>query len=101
MTKKINYSEIMTKAHKIAKQVREQYVNYKDALSFGLRMSWKAAKDITVQSWFMLKNWTGREIDAYKLGNREVVAETEKAVKIEISFYRKPFYKWVPKSCLA
>lgn len=45
---KYNISKIMRMAHQIARDIREKFETYREALSIGLATAWKVAKGIVV-----------------------------------------------------
>jgi hypothetical protein len=46
MNTRYDISKIMRDAHEIARNVRDKFETYKDALAYGLREAWKLAKGV-------------------------------------------------------
>lgn len=94
---------IFIKAHKLTKEMIEEYKDVDYQVQFGLFVTFlveESKKEIEIKSWFVLKNFSSEERYAESVSDKEIVRETEKAVLIKFVSDFGTFTKWIPKSCL-
>ena len=95
-------SEIFTSAHRIARETRASFESYRKAFSAALKGLYAMTKENTwntIADWFCVKS----SIDAYAFNDRQIVSETEKALKVRtaikwgngLSIVKEI---WIPKS---
>ena len=101
-------SERFTEAHKTTKQIRRCFGAYRDAFAFALTEIYameKTHEEKTTGEWNTVPDWFQAKsgLSAYAFNNKQIVGETEKALKVRtavnwgngLSIIKKV---WIPKS---
>lgn len=102
-------SERFTQAHKTAKQIRDCFSSYRGAFAFALTEIYAMEKTheekTTAGTWNTVPDWFQAKsaLSAYAFNDKQIVGETEKALKVRTAVNWGPGLTivkevWIPKS---